>query len=152
MRSLVFPFVSGGLFGTGLLVAGMTRPERVTGFLDVFGTWNPTLAFVMVGAIGIHALALRLVLRKESPLFGEKFHLPTRKDVDVKLVLGSAIFGLGWGLGGYCPGPGLVSAAGLSLPAVVFVLAMLVGMTIEHHTSKVGVKPHNELNQGEPSS
>jgi uncharacterized membrane protein YedE/YeeE len=106
----------------------------------------------MLGAIGVHALALRLILRRESPLFGEAFHLPTRKDLDGKLVLGAAIFGLGWGLGGYCPGPGLVSAFGLSVPAIVFVLAMLLGMTIEHHTSKVGIKPHDELNQGEPTS
>ena len=152
MRSLLYPLVSGGLFGAGLLVAGMTQPERVAGFLDVGGRWDPTLAFVMMGGIGVHALALRLILRRESPLFGERFHLPTKKDLDGKLILGSAVFGLGWGLGGYCPGPGLVSAFGLSIPAIVFVLAMLVGMTIEHHTSKVGIRPHDELNQGEPTS
>jgi uncharacterized membrane protein YedE/YeeE len=86
----------------------------------------------MIGAIAVHFVAYRLVVRRRSPLFDTKFHLPTRKDIDLRLLLGAAIFGVGWGLGGFCPGPGLVSAAGGAKPALVFVTGMLLGSLIEH--------------------
>lgn len=126
---------AGLLFGFGLGLAGMLQPSKVSGFLDFFGHWDPTLAFVMGGAVIVHFILFRLILRRASPLFSGKFHLPTRRDIDVPLVLGAAIFGLGWGYGGYCPGPGLVSLATLSAPTVVFVLAMLAGMVIQHRTA-----------------
>ncbi|OJY18605.1 MAG: hypothetical protein BGO98_31400 [Myxococcales bacterium 68-20] len=122
---------AGMLFGVGLAIAGMTKPSKVVGFLDLFGSWDPSLAFVMVGAITVHLIAHRLVRRRSSPLFDVKFHLPTRKDIDRRLVLGAAVFGVGWGLGGFCPGPGIVSAGSGSLGALVFVVGMTIGMLIE---------------------
>ena len=120
---------AGALFGVGLGVAGMTSPAKVQAFLDFFGDWDPSLALVMVGAIAVHVLG-RLVVRRSAPLFDTRFHLPTRNDLDRPLVLGAALFGVGWGLGGFCPGPGIVSLASGTLDAVVFVGAMAVGMAL----------------------
>lgn len=117
---------SGLLFGTGLLISGMTRPEKVIGFLNLFGTWDASLMFVMLGAIAVHAVAYRMVRGRSAPLYGPKFALPTRRDIDMKLLLGAAVFGVGWGLAGYCPGPGLVAAVS-SGGALVFVGALLAG-------------------------
>lgn len=119
---------SGLLFGIGLVISGMTKPEKVLGFLDVFGAFDPSLLFVMVGAIGVHFFAYRWVNRHEAPLFDRSFWVPTRRDIDAKLVVGAMIFGAGWGLGGYCPGPAIVSLAGGGLAALVFVIAMIAGM------------------------
>ncbi|MDB4995294.1 MAG: hypothetical protein JWM74_2726 [Myxococcaceae bacterium] len=126
--------VAGALFGIGLAIAGMTRPEKVTGFLDITGAWDPSLAFVMLGAIGVHFVLHRLVLRRTAPLFDDRFHLPTRRDIDPRLLVGAGLFGVGWGLGGFCPGPALTSAAAGALPALVFVAAMIAGMLIERAT------------------
>ncbi|MCB9654268.1 MAG: YeeE/YedE family protein [Deltaproteobacteria bacterium] len=123
-------FGSGLLFSLGLAVAGMTRPSKVIGFLDLFGAWDPSLAFVMLGAIGVHFGLVRRILRRRSPAFEMKFRLPTRRDVDARLVVGSALFGIGWGLAGICPGPAIVSLATGALPFVAFFLAMLAGMIV----------------------
>lgn len=128
MKSRAAAVLAGILFGVGLGISGMTLPSKVTGFLDIAGAWDPSLAFVMVGAIAVHFVAYRLVMRRSSPLFDTKFHLPTRKDIDARLVVGAAIFGVGWGLGGFCPGPGLVSAASGATAAIVFVFGMVVGI------------------------
>lgn len=136
MKSLALSFGAGGLFAVGLGVSGMTKPAKVTGFLDLLGAWDASLAFVMVGAIAVYFVAHRLITRRSRPLFDTRFHLPTRKDLDARLLIGAAIFGVGWGLGGYCPGPGLVAAATGALPAVVFVLSMAVGMKLEHLFSR----------------
>jgi uncharacterized membrane protein YedE/YeeE len=125
---------SGLLFGLGLGVSGMTLPSKVIGFLDVTGDWDPSLALVMMGALAVHFVLFRLVRRRPSPIFDTKFHVPTRTDLDGRLVAGAALFGVGWGLGGYCPGPGLVSAATGSVPALTFVLAMSLGMLAQHAT------------------
>ncbi len=122
--------VSGVIFGVGLAVAGMTRPEKVRGFLDFTGAWDPSLAFVMGGAVLVHALAFRLITRRKSPVFAAKFALPTRRDLDAKLLAGAALFGVGWGLGGFCPGPGITSLVGGAAPVAFFVLAMLVGIAV----------------------
>lgn len=127
-NQLVASLVSGLLFGAGLVIAGMTQPTKVIGFLDVTGGWDPSLALVMVGAIGVHAIVYRVATKRSSPLFADKFALPTRRDLDAKLLLGAAIFGAGWGIGGFCPGPALTSLAGFGLDAAVFVAAMVVGM------------------------
>lgn len=139
--SVVLAAVTGAIFGGGLLLAGMTRPERVIGFLDVAGAWDPSLAFVMGGALVVFALSLRLVLRRRrDPWFDVTFHLPTRRDVDTRLLAGAAIFGVGWGLGGLCPGPGLVAAGSATPGGVVFVLAMIAGMAIQRRlTQPIGV-------------
>lgn len=129
MKTAVFSAASGALFALGLVVSGMTSPSKVLGFLDVFGTWDPSLAFVMLGAIAVHA-ALYRVIATRGPLGGVKLQLPTRKDIDARLVVGSALFGVGWGLAGVCPGPGLVGAMSGALPFLVFVGAMLAGMAL----------------------
>lgn len=130
---------AGLLFGIGLPLSGMTRPSKVIGFLDVTGTWDPSLAGVMAGAIAVYAVVNRLVTRRPAPLFAERFALPTRKDVDLRLVAGAATFGVGWGLAGYCPGPGVTSLVTGSAPAAVFVVAMLGAMwltsRVEHAAS-----------------
>jgi uncharacterized membrane protein YedE/YeeE len=132
MMSRISMLASGLLFGAGLALSGMTQPSKVMSFLDFTGDWDPSLAFVMAGAIAVHAVLYRVVRRRPSPLFQATFHVPTRRDVDPRLVAGAAIFGLGWGLGGFCPGPGIVSAASLDPSALVFVAAMLGGMLIQH--------------------
>jgi uncharacterized membrane protein YedE/YeeE len=119
---------AGLLFGGGLAVSGMTRPQKVLGFLDVFGKWDPSLMFVMLGAIGVHQFAYRLIRGRNAPLFAAKFAVPSRRDLDAKLLLGAAVFGAGWGLGGYCPGPGIASLPGGGMGALVFVSAMLAGV------------------------
>lgn len=121
-------FVAGLVFAVGLAVAGMTQPSKVVGFLDFFGDWDPSLAFVMGGAIAVHALLFRLVTRRRSPLAAEVFQIPRRRDLTPQLVVGAALFGIGWGLGGYCPGPGLVSLPTLGADALAFVAAMMAGM------------------------
>ena len=119
---------SGLLFGTGLLVSGMTKPEKVLGFLDVLGAFDASLIFVMLGAIGVHFFAYRWAKRRDAPLFDRNFWVPTRGNIDAKLITGAMIFGAGWGLSGYCPGPAIVSLAGGGLSALIFVVAMIVGM------------------------
>ncbi|MBK6530125.1 MAG: YeeE/YedE family protein [Deltaproteobacteria bacterium] len=136
MKRNAAAFGAGALFAVGLALSGMTRPAKVVGFLDLAGDWDASLAFVMMGAIAVHFVAYRVVLRRPAPLFDVRFHLPTRKDIDLRLVLGAALFGVGWGLGGYCPGPGLVSAAAGSLGAIVFVVGLTAGMLIEQAVAR----------------
>ena len=129
-RRLLPPLISGTLFGAGLTLSGMTDPARVRGFLDLFGNWDPTLAFVMGGAVLVMAVAWRIRAGMTKPLFGEKFSLPGRGDLDRQLLIGSALFGIGWGIAGLCPGPAFASLA-LSPGAVVpFIAAMLAGMAL----------------------
>lgn len=123
---------AGLLFGTGLGLSGMTQPARIVGFLDVFGRWDPSLMFVMMGAVFVHFVFLRAIQRRARPLLDTKFHLPTSQSVDRKLVLGATVFGVGWGLGGFCPGPALVTCGGGGLSAIVFVGAMALGMLLQH--------------------
>ncbi len=129
MKALVVAGLSGALFGAGLVIAGMTQPGKVVGFLDVFGAWDPSLAFVMGGAIAVHVVAYRLRPRMAAPWSGGTWCLPTRRDLDARLLGGAAIFGLGWGLGGVCPGPGITALATGRAELLVFVGAMLAGMT-----------------------
>jgi uncharacterized membrane protein YedE/YeeE len=137
VMSIVLAAASGALFGSGLLISGMTQPAKVVGFLDVTGTWDPSLAFVIGGAVAVYAVLFRIARRRRSdPWFDVKFHLPTRSDIDVSLIAGAALFGIGWGLGGLCPGPALVAAAGGSMPALVFVGSMIVGMLLQHRTAR----------------
>ena len=119
---------SGTLFGAGLAYGGMTDPARVRGFLDLFGNWDPTLAFVMGGAIIVMAIAWRVQPRMARPFFTEKFALPDRSDLTGRLLAGSALFGVGWGIAGLCPGPGIAALVIEPVAAATFVAAMLVGM------------------------
>lgn len=129
MRGLI-SFIVGFLFALGLGYSGMTQTHIVKGFLDVFGNWNINLIGVMAGAIFIHSLAYYLIKKRESPLLDTKFYLPTKKDIDKRLIAGAAIFGLGWGWAGICPGPGIVSLVSGQLEIFIFVGFMLLGMGI----------------------
>jgi len=120
-------FGAGLVFGFGLWVSGMATPQKVLGFLDVTGDWDASLLFVLGGAVAVTLIAFRLTLKRPAPLFAPEFKLPQRKDIDARLVVGAALFGLGWGIGGYCPGPGLTALSMLSAEAVVFVIAMIAG-------------------------
>ena len=106
----------------------MTQPTKVVGFLDVFGNWDPSLLFVMMGAIAVHLVAYKLILKRKSPLFSDTWHLPTKTDITPSLLVGSMIFGLGWGLGGYCPGPAVVAMASLDIRPIFFAGSMIAGM------------------------
>ena len=122
--------LAGALFGVGLVISGMVQPSKVIGFLDVSGAWDPSLALVMGGAMLVHSVAYLLIKRRGKPLFADKLALPTRRDLDPKLIGGAALFGVGWGLGGLCPGPGLVAGATIATDALVFVGMMLAGMAV----------------------
>jgi uncharacterized protein len=126
--SFIVNLALGLLFGIGLVVSGMSDPAKVLNFLDLFGTWDPSLAFVMGGAVMVAFVGYRLVLRRDKPIADGRFHLPNRSDIDGRILVGPAIFGLGWGLGGFCPGPAL-TALGLAAPGTLaFVPAMFAGM------------------------
>jgi uncharacterized membrane protein YedE/YeeE len=124
--------LAGVMFGAGLVISGMTQPARIVGFLDPLGGWDPSLAFVMAGAVAVYAVAHAVIRRRARPWFEPRFHVPARADIDAPLIAGAAVFGIGWGLGGLCPGPGIVAAAGGSSSALVFVVAMLAGMYLRH--------------------
>ena len=129
MRFLTTLF-AGLLFGTGLILSGMANPKKVQNFLDIFGSWDPSLAFVMGGAILVTAPGFWLVQKRTSPFFHDVFQLPARNDIDARLVTGAAIFGVGWGLGGLCPGPAVTSLLFFTPGVLIFVPAMLVGMIL----------------------
>ncbi len=121
---------AGLLFGIGLILSGMGNPAKVQNFLDLFGTWDPSLAFVMAGAIIVTMPGFWLVQKRETPLFHDAFQFPTRTDLDVRLITGAATFGVGWGLSGFCPGPALTSVPLAASGTLIFVLAMGVGMIV----------------------
>ncbi|TGN41630.1 DUF6691 family protein [Marinobacter confluentis] len=123
-------FLAGLVFGLGLLISGMANPEKVLGFLDLAGLWDPSLALVMVGAIAVGVIAFRIAGLRRLTLLGLEFRLPTKTDIDKRLVVGSVVFGAGWGLAGFCPGPALVAMGAGEQKAVVFVVAMLAGMAL----------------------
>ena len=130
-KSNIAAFLCGIIFSIGLGISGMTQPQRVIGFLDVFGEWSPSLVFVMGGAV-ISYLFLQLLIQRSfsKPILGDKFQLPSRKDLDRSLIFGALLFGMGWGLGGYCPGPAITSLGSGSVNAVLFVVAMGMGMLL----------------------
>lgn len=138
---LLAPFLAGLLFAIGLGISGMTDANKVIGFLDVSRGWDPSLALVMAGAIGVHLPLYRWIVRRPRPVFAARFDVPTRRDVTPRLVVGSAVFGAGWALGGYCPGPALVSAAALNETAVLFVLSMTAGMVAWQMIESLGEEP-----------
>jgi hypothetical protein len=132
---LVLAAAAGALFGAGLLIAGMTQPSKVLAFLDAGRRWDPSLAFVMVGAVGVYGLAYRK-LRRARPWFDGLFHLPSRREIDAPLIVGAAIFGVGWGLGGICPGPGMVQVGAGTHSGLAFAGAMIVGMLLQHSSRR----------------
>ena len=128
--NIFFALLSGLLFGIGLIVSGMANPAKVMGFLDITRVWDPSLAFVMGGAISVGFFAFRMAAKRKRPLCGDKMHLPTANHIDKRLVGGALLFGIGWGLAGICPGPGLVLLGAGFRQGVIFVLAMLAGMLL----------------------
>jgi uncharacterized protein len=130
MLKMVVNLFAGTLFGLGLTISGLVDPAKVVGFLDFAGEWDPTLGFVMGGALLVAMPAFRLILRRPRPVLADQFDLPTRKDVDSCLLAGSAIFGIGWGLAGFCPGPAVTAMASGFAPVFAFVTAMVVGMAV----------------------
>ena len=128
IKTTLLYLLCGALFGAGLSLSGMTDQNKVLGFLDLFGDWDPSLIFVMVGGITVAFIGYKLIFKKKSPVWGEAFKLPTTKTIDKDLVLGALLFGVGWGLYGYCPGPAIASLASLHWETLLFVAAMITGM------------------------
>jgi uncharacterized membrane protein YedE/YeeE len=130
MKGNFAALVAGYLFAWGLGISGMTKPSKVLGFLDVFGAWDPALAFVMIGAVMVAAVLYRLSLKLKKPVCAARFNIPTNRRIDTRLVTGAAVFGVGWGLAGYCPGPALVTLTTGNPGVVIFVGAMITGMLV----------------------
>lgn len=128
-------FAVGFIFAVGLAVSGMTQPQKIISFLNPW-SWDPSLLFVMLGALGVHLISYPLVKRRPSPLLDTKWHVPTRNDITTRLMLGSALFGIGWGLAGFCPGPALTSLATGDFRVFVFVGTMIIGMLIFKRTER----------------
>ena len=129
-------YLAGLLFGLGLAISGMTDPARVLGFLDIAGAWDSTLIFVLGAAVGTSFVGYRLVFARGTPLFSTKFQLPTKQELDAKLLGGAALFGVGWGLSGYCPGPAIASIGGLTLPLLALLAAMVLGWFIAQRIAR----------------
>ena len=145
MLKALISLLSGLVFGTGLIISGMSNPAKVLNFLDLFGTWDPSLAFVMGGAVSITFIGYRFVLKRASPLLHHTFHVPTRKDVDGGLITGAAIFGVGWGLGGFCPGPAFTALPLGSVGITAFFPAMVIGMMLAKFVSAHRAPPIKTL-------
>ena len=131
MKGLI-ALACGIIFGVGLAMSGMTDTAKVIGFLDIFGQWVPDLAFVMGGAVLVTVTLFRFVLRRKAPLLANSFALPTTTTLDARLLSGAALFGIGWGIYGYCPGPAIAALTYLNVDTAIFVVAMLAGMTISN--------------------
>jgi len=127
---IIAALTSGVVFGIGLALAGMLNPAKVVGFLDIFGVWDPSLAFVMIGGIAVNLIGLRVVLRREAPLLCDRFILPTATTIDRPLIIGSLIFGVGWGLAGLCPGPVISSLMLNPSDMVAFALVLVAGLML----------------------
>ncbi|HSD86546.1 MAG TPA: DUF6691 family protein [Kofleriaceae bacterium] len=138
MNRAIIPLISGVLFGAGVCISGMVRPSKVLGFLDLGGSWDASLVFVMASALVLHALAWRFVKKLTGPRFGTAFPAPASPYLDTKLVVGAVVFGVGWGISGYCPGPALVSVLSGTTASLVFVSTMLAGMAVFDRTNADG--------------
>lgn len=136
-KTLIGPFLGGVIFALGLSLSGMTNPQKISGFLDVFGSWDPTLLFVMGGALVAHFVLNKFILKRQTPLFDTNFHIPTRKDIDIRLILGAIIFGIGWAISGLCPGPAITTLVTGSTYALLFFVAMVFGMLLVKLESKL---------------
>lgn len=143
MINIFVAFISGLVFGIGLILSEMTNPAKVLSFLDVTGIWDPSLAFVMVGAISIGAIGFNLARHRTRTFLGSPINLPTSQFIDKRLILGSLAFGIGWGIAGICPGPGLVLVGAGSLKGMIFVAAMLIGMGLFELLERFRTKKHS---------
>lgn len=130
MKNSIASFVVGFIFAIGLGISGMTQPQKVVGFLNLFGGWDPSLIFVMGGAVAVHFVTYRLIRKRSSPLLATSWQVPTKTEITPALVIGAVLFGIGWGLGGFCPGPAMTSLMSFESRPVLFVVSMLVGMLL----------------------
>ena len=130
MVQKIFVFISGIIFGTGLTISSMTNPAKVISFLDIFGIWDPSLAFVMGGAIFITSPLLFFFKNKQNLILTKKIILPSSKNIDINLIFGSILFGIGWGVVGFCPGPAISSIAFFNLYSILFIISMIIGFYI----------------------
>ena len=128
MKTSIVAFLAGVIFAVGLGIGGMTQPAKVIGFLDIAGNWDPSLACVMLGALAVYAVCYRQIRKRATPVFTSTFSVPTRTDLDPRLLGGATLFGMGWGLAGFCPGPALTALASGSGSVVIFVVTMFAGM------------------------
>ncbi len=142
--NILFSWLAGLIFGVGLIVSGMTNPAKVIGFLDIAGLWNPSLAFVMAGGIAVASIGLFIARRRTQSLLGLPMRFPTSKHIDRPLIIGGALFGIGWGIAGICPGPALVLLGGGVMKGLVFVVAMLLGMGLFEWFSRQRSKHHSQ--------
>jgi len=136
MMKNIITFSAGLIFGLGLIISGMTNPAKVIGFLDLAGDWDPSLAFVMLGAIAVAFFAFRKAESKGTTIFDEAIHLPAKTHVTKELIIGSVLFGAGWALAGFCPGPAIVALGAGYQQALIFVIAMLAGMVAHEYLYK----------------
>jgi hypothetical protein len=127
MQRIIIALISGLIFGAGLVISEMVNPTKVQDFLDLFGNWDSSLAFVMGGAVAVTLVTSRFILKRKTPIFADRFYMAVKTSIDARLVLGASLFGLGWGLSGYCPGPGILNAMINPAEAVVFLPALIIG-------------------------
>ena len=137
MKNNLVALIAGIIFGLGLIISDMVNPARVIGFLNVTGDWDPTLALVMGSALIVTFPLFPFILRRSQPVCADNFSLPSKKNIDKRLLMGSVLFGLGWGLAGFCPGPAITALVTLSPDVIIFVLAMLAGYFLAHHLEKM---------------
>lgn len=137
MKNGLAALVVGFVFAIGLGLSGMTQPQKVIGFLDLFGSWDPSLIFVMLGAISVHFLTYKLIRKRNAPLLSAYWHVPTKNKITPALIIGSFIFGVGWALGGFCPGPAVASLASFDLKVFQFVISMIAGMFLFQQIDKL---------------
>lgn len=130
MKNAIVALGVGFLFSLGLGISGMTQPQKIIGFLDLFGNWDPSLIFVMMSAIGIHFVSYRIIRRRKLPILANQWYVPTKTEITPALVIGAFIFGVGWALGGFCPGPAVTALASFELRPFIFVISMLIGIFI----------------------
>jgi len=148
MLRVTISLIAGLVFGLGLVIGGMANPAKVQNFLDVFGTFDPSLAFVMAGAVVVTFFGYRFAFRQPSPLCVERFNLPTATEIDSRLIIGPALFGIGWGLSGFCPGPAITSLPLMATGTLVFVPAMLAGVGLARFVLQKPTPKHLETNGG----
>ena len=141
---MIASLVCGLIFGAGLLISGMVQPTKVLGFLDIFGAWDPSLAVVMIAALAVSVPGFMLANGRSRPLLAARSFWPTESDIDLPLIIGAALFGIGWGLVGLCPGPALESLATLSLPVIIFVIAMAGGVALHDFWQRAQPKIRNQ--------
>ncbi len=136
MQRIIIALISGLIFGAGLVISEMVKPVKVQDFLDIFGNWDPSLAFVMGGAVAVTLISSRFIMKRKAPLFADHFYMAVKTSLDGRLFLGASLFGIGWGLSGYCPGPGILNALINPTEAMVFLPALVAGGWIGQHFSK----------------